>query len=74
MKSPTPNPLHPNHMTAAERLAEIGRILAIGYLRGRNRARDRNRRNSCKNGDVSLDLPGERSGHGDTKNRRRESP
>ena len=69
-----PNPLPPAQMTAAERLAEIGRILAMGYLRGRNRTRDRNRRNSCKNGDVSLDLPVERSGHGDTQNARRESP
>ena len=25
------SPLHPNHMTAAERLAEIGQILAQGW-------------------------------------------
>jgi len=61
-------------MTAAERLAEIGHILAVGYLRSRNRARSENAPHNSSSGDVSLDLPGEQSGHDDTKTRRRESP
>lgn len=64
------NPLHPDRMTAAERLAEVGRILAAGYLRARNRARD----NSSTNGEVFLDLPVEGSGHAASKTDRGETP
>ena len=69
-----PNPLPPDHMTSDDRLAEIGHILAVGYLRFRNRARSENVRHNSRSGDVSLDLPGVQSGHGDTKTRRRETP
>ena len=68
------NPLSPDRMTAAERLAELGRILAVGYLRGRNRTRDRNAQKNSRNGEVSLDLPGEGSGHGVNENACRETP
>jgi hypothetical protein len=68
------NALDPSRMTAAERLAEIGRILAIGYLRARNRARHARRGVIEPIGEVSLDFSGDQSGHGGTKTRRRESP
>jgi hypothetical protein len=56
-----PNPLHPRHMTAAERLDEIADILAVGLIRLRARksiplSRDR--------GESSLDFSPEQSGHG----------
>jgi hypothetical protein len=62
------NALDPNLMTAAERLAEIGEILAAGLIRLRaktQKAEDR--------GDLSLDFPATRSRHG-RKQRRRERP
>lgn len=68
------NALHPDRMTAAERLAEIGRILAMGFLRGRDRMGPRAPRDDSPNGDVSLDLAVERSGHGSTRNARGEPP
>jgi hypothetical protein len=67
------NALDADQMTAAERLAEIGHILAVGYLRGRNRARDRNAQVNSRNGEVSLDLLVEQSGHAVVENRRGES-
>jgi hypothetical protein len=63
-----PNALDPNLMTAAERLAEIGEILAAGILRLRaktQRAQDR--------GDIPLDFPAHQSRHG-RKPKRREKP
>jgi hypothetical protein len=36
----TPNALDPNRMTAAERLAEVSEILAVGLLRLRARERE----------------------------------
>ena len=74
MNSSTPNSLHPDHMTAAERLAEIGRLLAVGFLRGRNRMAATPPRHGRATGDVSLDLPAEGSGHGATQNAYRETP
>ena len=74
MHNLTPNPLHPNHMTAEERLAEIGQILAVGFLRGRDRRRGNTPPNDRTTGDVSLDLPAEGSSHGVTPNIRREPP
>jgi hypothetical protein len=55
------NPLHPRHMTAAERLDEIADILAAGLIRLRARkstplSRDR--------GESSLDFSPHQSGHG----------
>jgi hypothetical protein len=39
MDSLTPNPLHPNHLTANERLAELGPILTRGLIWLRDRVR-----------------------------------
>lgn len=55
--SPTPNPLHPNHMTAEERVAELGQILARGLIRIR----------AQKSNQVILDgdlFPGQGLSHG----------
>ena len=54
------NPLHPRHMTVAERLDEIADILAAGLIRLRARkstplSRDR--------GESSLDFSPDQSGH-----------
>ena len=54
------NPLHPRHMSAAERLDEIADILAAGLIRLRERkstplSRDR--------GESSLDFSPDQSGH-----------
>jgi len=68
-----PNPLHPDRMTAAERLAEIGRILALGYLRARNRKRDGKPGDIKALGEVSLDFTAAESGHGGNENHSRES-
>jgi hypothetical protein len=62
------NALDPNLMTAAERLNEIGEILAAGILRLRAKAQ--------KAGDlrdIPLDFPATRSCHGRNQ-RRRERP
>ena len=61
-------------MTADERLAEIGRLLAVGFLRGRNRMAALPPRHGDPAGDVCLDLPAEGSGHGATQNAYRETP
>ena len=56
-----PNALSPDRMTAAERLAEVGEILAAGLLRLRAR------RSSSDSNDlekVSLDFTGDQSVHG----------
>jgi hypothetical protein len=74
MHSPTPNPLHPDRMTAEERLAEIGRILAAGFLRGRDRRPGGTSLDDAATGEVSLDLPAEGSSHGAAQNRRGEQP
>jgi hypothetical protein len=56
-----PNALDPNLMTAAERLAEIGEILAAGLIRLRARRRDAEARRS---GDSSFDFSADQSVHG----------
>lgn len=56
-----PNPLPPDLMTAAERLAEIGEILAAGLTRLRARRREAEARRS---GESSLDFPSDQSVHG----------
>ena len=33
------NPLYPNHLSSSERLDEVARLLALGYLRLRARRR-----------------------------------
>ena len=57
------NALDPNLMTAAERLAEVGEILAAGLLRLRAREHE-----AGDHGDVSLDFSANQSVH--AKNRR----
>jgi hypothetical protein len=49
-----PNALDPDLMTAPERLAEIGEILAAGLIRLRARQRETEARRS---GESSLDFP-----------------
>ena len=55
------NALHPDRMTTAERLAEIGEILAAGLIRLRARQRESEARRS---GDRSVDFTGDQSVHG----------
>jgi hypothetical protein len=54
------NALDPNLMTAAERLREIGEILAAGLLRLRAKRAE----GSENHGDLSLDFPAHQSVHG----------
>jgi hypothetical protein len=63
-----PNALDPDLMTAAERLTEIGEILATGIfrLRAKTQKADDHR-------DLSLDFPATRSVHGRNQ-RTRERP
>ena len=63
-----PNALDPNLMTAAERLAKIGEILAAGILRLRAK-----RLQTEDHRDLSLDFPAHQSRHGRNQ-RRRERP
>ena len=56
------NPLHPSHMTAPERLAEIAEILAAGLMRLRAR---QSSHLSPDYGESLLDCPGNQSGHAD---------
>ncbi len=60
-------------MTAAERLDEVGRILAAGILRARAKRLESQAQSKDKEIDVSLDLPVEESGHVRTKTRRGET-
>ena len=59
------NALDPNLMTAAERLAEIGEILAAGLIRLRAK-----RLESDDHRDLSLDFPAHQSPHGQNQQRR----
>jgi hypothetical protein len=61
------NALDPDLMTPAERLAEVGEILAAGLLRLRARERE-----AGDHGDVSLDFPATPSVHA-RKRRHREN-
>jgi hypothetical protein len=54
------NPLHPDHMTAADRLAELGQILAAGLMRLHAR---KSSLLSTDQGDSSVDFLPDRSGH-----------
>jgi hypothetical protein len=56
------NPLHPNHLTAPERLAELANILAAGLMRLRAR---QSTPLSADCGDSSLDCAAQQSGHAD---------
>ena len=61
------NALDPNLMTAAERLREIGEILARGLIRLRAR---QSRQVSDDHGDSYLDFPAHQSVHARTRRRR----
>jgi hypothetical protein len=63
----SPNALDPNLMTAAERLTEIGEILAAGLVRLRAKEREKGDRR-----ELSLDFTGSRSVHA-KKRRHREN-
>jgi len=56
-----PNALDPNLMTPAERLTEIGEILAAGLIRLRARRKEAA---ECQCGESSVDFPGDQSVHG----------
>ena len=60
-----PNALDPNLMTPAERLREVGEILALGLLRLREKQRKTGNRR-----DNSLDFTANQSGHGRTRKQR----
>ena len=68
LRNQLPNPLSPDLMTAAERLTEIGEILAAGIVRLRSK-----RQQSSDRRDLSLDFPAHQSRHG-RKRRTREKP
>lgn len=55
-----PNPLDPNRMSPAERLAELGRILAAGLIRMKAR---QSSPLSSDRGESSVDLCQPKSGH-----------
>lgn len=57
------NPLHPSHMSAAERLDEVAEILAVGLMRLRDR---QSSPLSPDTGESSLDCTGHPSGHANT--------
>jgi hypothetical protein len=64
--TPMGKPLHPDLMTAEERLDEIAEILAAGVLRARRKLRGEDRRDP-----VRLDFSPDRSMHADRSRRRR---
>lgn len=53
----TPNPFHPDQMSAEARLAELGRILAAGI----QRMREQSSSISADSGDSSLAIPTSKS-------------
>jgi len=62
-----PNALHPDLMTPAERLAELGEILAAGLMRLHAR---KSSPLSADRGDSFVDFLPDRSGHADAPKRR----
>ena len=60
------NALDPDRMSAIERLAEIGEILARGLIRLRAR---QSRQVSDDHGDSYLDFSADQRGHGPVTNR-----
>ena len=66
------NALAPSHLTAAERLDEVGRILAAGIRRVRANRLESQAQSMGKERESSLDLAVEESGHVHTKTRRGE--
>lgn len=59
--------LHPDHMTSADRLAELGQILAAGLMRLHAR---KSSPLSADRGDSSVDFLPDRSGHAAAPKRR----
>jgi len=53
-------PLHPGLMSPAERLAELGRILAAGLIRLKA---NKSSALSADRGESSVDFPAPKSGH-----------
>jgi len=62
------NPLHPNHMTSAERIAELAEILARGLIRLRSR---KSTPLSLDRGDSCLDFAPYQRSHADEPLRRK---
>lgn len=62
------NPLHPDLMTAEQRLDELAQILATGFLRLRQRQSESDSSHLEKN---SLDFPPGGSGHATARKRRK---
>ena len=62
-----PNALHPSRMTAAERIAELGQLLARGLVR--LQARNASTL-SADRGDCFVDFAAHQSGHADALERR----
>jgi hypothetical protein len=61
------NGLQPDLMTAGERIAELGQLLALGLMRLHAR---KSSRLSADWGDSSVDFMPDRSGHADAPRRR----
>ena len=61
------NAQSPSLLTPAERLDEVGRILAAGILRARAKRLESQAQSKGEERDVSLDLLVEESGHARTK-------
>ena len=61
------NPLHPERMSAEERIAEMGRLLGLGLMRLHAR---KSSRLSADRGDSSVDFLPDQSGHADAPKRR----
>ena len=60
------NPIHPDHLTAKERLGEVCRLLALGLLRLRARDHAKGGQSSelsPDGGESFVDYPGTGSGH-----------
>lgn len=58
-----PNPLHPDHLAPAERIAELGQILALGLVRLHAR---KSSLLSAPRGDSFVDFVPDQSGHAAT--------
>ena len=65
--------LSPDHLSTTERLDEVGRILAAGFLRARAKRLGSQAKSTGKERECSLDFTAEQSGHVRTKTRRGEN-
>lgn len=62
-----PNPLHPDHLTAAERLSELAGLLARGVVRLHHR---QSSRVSARARESFIDFSPDQSGHAAVAKRR----